>query len=404
MDIRSGIPFWLATNGILADFPTLNRDLPNEEVVIIGSGISGALAAHELCSAGFQCTMIDKRMAASGSTWASTAQINYEIDNMLTDVCNRYDEQFGVAVYRSSLASVHRLQELLTETGIDASLELCQCLYLANNKKGLREIKEEYALRRKHDIPVDFLSKEELADLYRINNREGGLIHSHAAQLDSYKAAIGLINHQVKSGQLTVYTRTAITDFKAEKQGVTLDTDSGHTIRARHVVCAPGYESQMFLPQGLKYFLYSTFALATAPLSEDLFWKDCCQIWETARPYFYLRTTKDNRIIMGGQDSVFKNPFIREAMRQHKSEKLIEQFHELFPGIEIKTDFTWAGTFSFTPDGLPYIGEHPDRPNMYFALGYGGNGTTFSMIAAEMIRNKLLGKEDPRERLYSFSR
>jgi glycine/D-amino acid oxidase-like deaminating enzyme len=39
-----------------------------------------------------------------------------------------------------------------------------------------------------------------------------------------------------------------------------------------------------------------------------------------------------------------------------------------------------------------------------FALGYGGNGITFSMMAAEMIRNKLQGRKDDREPLFAFTR
>ena len=41
---------------------------------------------------------------------------------------------------------------------------------------------------------------------------------------------------------------------------------------------------------------------------------------------------------------------------------------------------------------------------MLFALGYGGNGITFSMIAAQIILNKLKGKEDEREKVYGFER
>ena len=64
----------------------------------------------------------------------------------------------------------------------------------------------------------------------------------------------------------------------------------------------------------------------------------------------------------------------------------------------------WCGTFSSTKDGLPYIGEYPGLKNMFFALGYGGNGITFSMIAAQIIRNKIKGVKDERENVFSFER
>ena len=83
---------------------------------------------------------------------------------------------------------------------------------------------------------------------------------------------------------------------------------------------------------------------------------------------------------------------------------LAKTFKTLFPDIDLKCEMAWCGTFSETKDGLPYIGEYPGYPNMFFALGYGGNGITFSMIAAQIILNKLKGKEDEREKVYGFER
>ncbi|WP_229717408.1 FAD-dependent oxidoreductase [Parapedobacter defluvii] len=64
----------------------------------------------------------------------------------------------------------------------------------------------------------------------------------------------------------------------------------------------------------------------------------------------------------------------------------------------------WCGTFSSTDDGLPYIGPWSGRKRMFFALGYGGNGITFSMIAAQLIKNKLKGIKDERENVFGFER
>lgn len=57
----------------------------------------------------------------------------------------------------------------------------------------------------------------------------------------------------------------------------------------------------------------------------------------------------------------------------------------MFPRIDLEVSYTWAGTFGETKDGLAYIGQTPEFPHAYFALGYGGNGITFSVIAAKII-------------------
>ena len=60
--------------------------------------------------------------------------------------------------------------------------------------------------------------------------------------------------------------------------------------------------------------------------------------------------------------------------------------------LETETAFEWVGTFAETPDGLPYIGRDANYPGFLFALGYGGNGITFSVIAAEIIAAECRGR------------
>ena len=70
----------------------------------------------------------------------------------------------------------------------------------------------------------------------------------------------------------------------------------------------------------------------------------------------------------------------------------------------LSISLTWCGTFSSTKDALPYIGAYPGIPNMFFALGYGGNGITFSMIAAQIISDLYLGIANSDVHLFRFDR
>jgi glycine/D-amino acid oxidase-like deaminating enzyme len=149
----------------------------------------------------------------------------------------------------------------------------------------------------------------------------------------------------------------------------------------------------------------STYALATQPLDQDQLWMDQVLIWETARPYLYLRTTAEGRMLAGGADEPFKDERKRDALLERKERLLLSQCAAVFPHLKgVTADFSWCGSFAETDDGLPYIGEYPGIKGISFALGYGGNGTTFAMIAAEMIRNKLQGQKDAREKLFGFRR
>ena len=81
-----------------------------------------------------------------------------------------------------------------------------------------------------------------------------------------------------------------------------------------------------------------------------------------------------------------------------------KKFRRLFPSIPFKTEMAWCGTFSTTKDGLPFIGNCPDKDRMFFDLGYGGNGITFSMIGAQIICKKLQGIDDERGRIFGYER
>ena len=71
--------------------------------------------------------------------------------------------------------------------------------------------------------------------------------------------------------------------------------------------------------------------------------------------------------------------------------------------IRFEFDFAWAGTFGETNDGLPYIGN-PYESRVFYAMGYGGNGITFSIIAANLIVDAILKRKNPDAEVFSFNR
>ena len=76
----------------------------------------------------------------------------------------------------------------------------------------------------------------------------------------------------------------------------------------------------------------------------------------------------------------------RDRLVIKKTGLLATRFGEMFPAIEFEVAYRWAGTFGETKDGLAFIGQIRQMPRCYFALGFGGNGITYSVIAAEIIR------------------
>lgn len=401
MDLYSGLPYWIAKNPLFDYFNPLHSG-SEVEVAIIGGGITGALIAHELCTAGIECTIFDKRSITTGSSTASTALLQYEIDTPLSDLAEKIGELPAVKAYEACLKSITDIESIFKTIGFNPDFERVPSIYYASNKKGYKLIEREYKIRQKHNLPVNFLDKKELKEKYGIK-APGALENNVSAQIDAYKAATHLINYHMMNSGLKVYTHTEIKKYKETKEGYILTTENGNNIHCKYVVIAAGFEAGKFLPEKVMK-LTSTYALVSEPVDEDLLWKDRSLIWETHEPYLYIRTTGKNRIIVGGEDEEFKDPVKRDSLLRKKVAVLEKKMKKLFPHIPFKTDMAWCGTFSSTDDGLPFIGNWPGRDKMFYALGYGGNGITFSMIAAQVIKNKLTGIHDEREMIFGFER
>jgi glycine/D-amino acid oxidase-like deaminating enzyme len=168
-------------------------------------------------------------------------------------------------------------------------------------------------------------------------------------------------------------------------------------------VCA-GYESLEFLPPDVAE-VNNTFALVTEPLNPRGWIDTLPLIWESARPYLYMRGTPDGRLLIGGADVPFKNALARDLLLSKQVRQLQQQYEELLGEQMPPIAFAWAGSFAETRDGLPYIGHVPGMdPRLQFALCYGGNGITYSVHAADMIRAGIDGRPHDLDDIFGFGR
>lgn len=401
MDLHSGLAYWIIKNELFNYFHPLENDY-KIDVAIIGSGITGSLIAHELCKAGIPCAVFDKRTIGTGSTAASTAQLQYEIDIPLSEMSKIVGEDFASRAYHASLESIADVGKVLKEAKVNADYKSLSSVWLASYKKDVKLLEDEFEIRQKHGLPVEYLTEKDVLKKHNIK-APAALKNIEAAQMDCYAAATGLLKYHLKKKELELYSHTEIVDWKEVKNGYELETRRGHIIKCKYVIIATGFEAGQFLPKKVMNLL-STYALVSQPVHEDELWPERSLIWETKEPYFYMRTTIDNRIMIGGEDEEFQNPDKRDKLLRNKIKKLERQFQKVYPDIPFIVDMAWCGTFSSTADGLPYIGTWPGKDRMYFALGYGGNGITFSMIAAQIIANELSGKKDERAEVFAFDR
>lgn len=402
MNLRSSYPYFLLRSGLINSFPSLKKNIETD-VAIIGAGISGSLMSYFLGEAGVEHVIVDRRHAGMGSTAASTSLLQYEIDTPLFKLIPLVGEKNAVRSYILCREAIHTLHNISTLLNHQVDFDYRPSFQFASSSSHLKNLHREMVLRTQYNIStLEWLSSNDIRERYGFA-APGGLLSTDGAQADIYRLCHALLEHATKKYNAQVFDNTAVQTIEHKKNQVHLTTDDGYKIKARYLMICAGYESQRYIPKRVG-IARSTYAIASEPFQQNKFWHQNSLIWETSNPYLYLRTTADNRIIIGGKDDDFYDPEERNRRLPRKAKALAKAFHNLFPHLDFVTDFEWAGVFYSTKDGLPYIGSIPQHPNTYFALGFGGNGITFSVIAAQLLRDVLLGKQNPDQTIFSFDR
>ncbi len=369
------------------------------DVVVVGAGISGALVAEALSRAGRSVLIADARPPARGSTAASTAMIQHEIDVPLTALRQQISADHADRAWLRSVRAVANLIALQGKLGIKCKMQRKAALYLAGNQMGSRALAQEAAARRKIGIAAEPLSRADLESRYGID-RTAAILSTDSASANPAQLTVGLLQAVLARGGRIV-SPVEVTDMAELPGGVALATRDGRVIAAETVIFCTGYE---YLPQmqTKSHRVTSTWALASKPLPQLPPWMRNTIVWEASDPYLYFRTDAAGRVIAGGEDEDAADTNADPGRLSRKAKAIAEKLKHL-TGIEIGVPaYAWSAPFSVTDDGLPIVDRVPGYDRIFSVMGFGGNGITFSMIGAEIIAGFLAGKADPDAAIFAY--
>lgn len=359
------------------------------DALIVGAGITGSLMAERLTRQGLDVVIIDREIPGRGSTAASTSMLLWEIDRPLSALVEAYGFERAARAYRASLDAVRGLSGVVANLGIACDWRERNSLYLAAGSDAA-SLLEEHELRRRAGLPGEFLDHRRLLDAFAIT-RAGAIVSPGAADSDPLQLSRGLLRIAAARGA-RLFDGEA-TAFDAAGR-VIVGLDNGREIETNCVVLATGYVMPDIVRANV-HRVSSSWAIATRMQPENL-WKDGALIWEDAERYHYARTTWAGRIIIGGEDSeTIVEPEARDRLIPEKSSALKQALGALWPRANISCEYQWAGTFDTTSDGLPLIGPVAGHKGIYAAYGYGGNGITFSFLAAQLLGDLMAGSSSP---------
>ena len=396
-ELHAGQSVWMARGHAALPAHPLGADL-RVDAAIIGGGISGALMADALLQAGLGVAAFDRMGFVQGSSAASTAMLQFEIDQPLTLLAKRIGHEKAARAWWRSSTGVVRLRGRVEDLGLRCQFRERHTDYLPGNVLDLPGLRAEAAARARIGLRSRMIDRDTLRRLTGIE-KPGAIWSAGNAEADPSQLTRGLWRSAAQRGA-RLHAPADIIDIAPRPRGVTLTTACGRSISARHVILCTGYElAKLLRPQGYK--VISTWAMATHPQPAAL-WPSRCLIWEAADPYLYCRTTSDGRVVAGGEDADFEDAARRDALTPTKAARIARKLGALMPAIDTRAAFAWTGCFGESRTGLPAIGAVPGAPHCYAVMGFGGNGITFSAIAAEIIQKAVLGLPDADADLFAF--
>lgn len=348
------------------------------DVIIAGGGITGITTALLLQRAGMKCLVLEANNLCFGTTGGTTAHLNTLLDTPYTTIGKNFDQETARLVAQAAKESIDLVQRNINLYDINCGFEETDGYLYAGDEK----------------------QEKELEDI-RKASEEAGLIIGYTDQIPvpfSFRKAVQ-VKGQAKFSPLPyVY---ALAKAFEKSGGVVMqhsrvvDLEPGETIavntekevyRSRYFIYATHIPPGINLLH-LRCVPYRSYAMAIT-LNDNKYPEGLT--YDMEDPYHYYRSqvvNGQNYLIAGGKD----HKTAHEENTKYKFVQLRSHIKDHFKFERI--DYKWSSQYFEPADGLPYIGHLPGQPdNIFVATGFGGNGMTYSGVAAITLKEILLNE------------
>ncbi len=341
-------------------------------IVVVGGGIIGLLTARELAMAGHEVCLFEQGAVGREASWAAGGILSPLHPWRYPDAVTRL-AQASVALYPALCSG------LAAATGIDPEWLPSGLLRL-----DLEEAQAAMSWAGRFGVPLE---SRDLADVCPGRGLSGpGLWMPDIAQVRSPRLMQALAA-ALRSLKVTIHEQASVEGFTHARERVTGLVANGEMVAAsRVVVCAGAWSQPLLARYGL--------ALPVRPMRGQMI------VIQTPpgllRPMIlsatrYLVPRRDGAVLVGS--TMEDVGFVKETTDAGR-EDLLKAAHAIMPGLSAHpVTHHWAGLRPSSPEGIPYIGEHPEIRGLVVNTGHFRNGIVLAPASARLAADLILGRD-----------
>jgi glycine/D-amino acid oxidase-like deaminating enzyme len=348
-------------------------------VVVVGAGLTGAAVAARLARNGFDTAVLDAQTVAGGATGRSAGMAVAGLAGHYSWAVAAYGRSRARDAWALTVEGQMRLIESAKRLGVP--VERTGSLALAVEEAEVEALAESAELLREDGFEAQLELTDPLDRGFLAALRQPGDV-----TLDAGALARALLDE----GRVAVHEHTEVYSLEPEHDGVRVWAQGRTVLCDAAVLAIDGYAPLLDPYFADKVAPTRSLVFATDPLDGVTLKQPCSADYG----YEYCRQLPDRRLLIGGWRRHASQPAETEAGDPVR-DGLVRFVTRYFPEIETRDVDRWSGTLGFTPDGLPLVGWLPRLSRVYFAVGLGGRGLTWALVAADRLVELMVHDTDP---------
>lgn len=346
------------------------------DVLIAGGGITGITTALLLQKAGKNCLVAEAHNLCFGTTGGTTSHINTFFDNSYDVI----QSDFGTRAAQLIASATNEARELfrrhVEEYNIDCGFAEKNGYLYAVDEQQAAKLDKIYNASKEAGVAIEYTREIPVPVPFT-----KAVVYPRQAQVHPTRYVLALAKAFESLGG-TILEHCPVDRFHRDGDILNVDTGQG-AVKAKALIWAT------HIPPGINLLHfrngpYRSYAIAVT-LNNNAY--PDALAYDMFDPYHYYRTqTIDgtNYLIVGGEDHKTAHLENTEACFNN----LIAHTRTYFDVATVT--HRWSSQYFEPSDGLAYIGHLPGNPeNVYVATGFGGNGITYSHIAAITLSDLL---------------